>query len=327
MAGQVLKSIDIVIPVFNEEEVFETLWKRLSDCFAPEPAANHGLSSVRYIFVDDGSKDRTAQLVSEKIAAGANATLVRLSRNFGHQSALTAGLDQSTADLVAVIDADLQDPPELILQMTKKLGEGFDVVYGERRRRKGNPIKTFLYWAYYRILRFLSDVEIPVDAGDFCVITREVLLAIRTLPEKLRFSRGLRSWVGFRQTAFPYDRPRRALGHTKYSLGKLYQLATDGIASMSIQPLRVIQGTLFLSLFATSLFVILALVQFFRQGHEDPMTFWFLAAYLLVGFTSSLQIACLYIMAAYIGRTYLEVKSRPSYVVMEIVSPKDQTKS
>jgi dolichol-phosphate mannosyltransferase len=327
MAGQVSKSIDIVIPVFNEEEVFEALWKRLSGCFSPEAAARHGLGAVRFIFVDDGSRDQTAKLISEKIAAGASITLVRLSRNFGHQCALTAGLDQSNADLVAIIDADLQDPPELILEMAKKIGDGFDVVYGERRRRKGNPLKTFLYWAYYRILRFLSDVEIPVDAGDFCVLTREVLLALRSLPEKLRFSRGLRSWVGFRQAAFPYDRPRRALGHTKYSLGKLYQLATDGIASMSIQPLRVIQGTLVLSLLATFLFVMLVVAQFLRLEHEDPMSLWFLGAYLLVAFTSSLQIACLYIMAAYVGRTYLEVKSRPAYIVKEIVPRKDQTKS
>ena len=315
-------SLDVVIPVFNEAKVFDALWTRLSACFGEATRKSQGLGTVTFIFVDDGSTDETARLITQKIAAGANILLVRLSRNFGHQSALNAGLDHSTADLVAVIDADLQDPPELIPEMIAKTREGFDVVYGERKRRKGNPVKIFLYWAYYRVLRFLSDVDMPVDAGDFCVVTREVLLAMRSLPEKLRFTRGLRSWVGFRQVAFPYDRPGRVSGSTKYSLAKLYQLATDGIASMSIQPLKVTQGTLFVSLFATLLFVVLAFAQYLRQRDGEPMALWFLMAYVLIAFTSSLQIACLYVMGAYIGRAYLEVKARPSYVVMETVRPK-----
>jgi dolichol-phosphate mannosyltransferase len=318
-------SLDVIIPVLNEEEVFEALWARLNQCFSGEVCARYGLGTVTFIFIDDGSTDATARLVAGRISQGANILLVRLSRNFGHQGALNAGLDHSTADLIAVIDADLQDPPELIPEMIGKMREGFDVVYGERKRRRGNPIKVFLYWAYYRVLRFLSDVDMPVDAGDFCVVSREVLQAIRSLPEKLRFTRGLRSWVGFRQVAFPYDRPRRASGSTKYSMAKLYQLATDGIASMSIQPLKVTQGTLFVSLFATLLFLVLAFVQYFRQAGGEPLTIWFLMAYVLIAFTSSLQIACLYIMGGYLGRMYLEVKSRPSYVVMEILRPRAKT--
>lgn len=314
-------SLDIIIPVFDEEEILETLFTRLNECMSERALDDYSLGPVRYIFVDDGSRDRTATLIRDKISFGANAALIRLSRNFGHQSALIAGFDHSTADIVAVIDADLQDPPELIPEMTRKLREGYDVVYGERKRRQGNTAKVLLYWIYYRILRVLSDVDLPVDAGDFCVMRRRVLVAMRSLPEKLRFSRGLRCWVGFNQVAFPYDRPLRAAGSTKYSLGRLYQLATDGIASMSVRPLRITQATLFFSLFATVCFLILASYQYIRHGSHDPLTLWFLMGYILIAFTSSLQIFCLYIMGAYLGRMYLEVKARPPYIVMETIEP------
>jgi len=234
---------------------------------------------------------------------------------------VTAGLDHATADLIAVIDADLQDPPELILDMIRRLDEGFDIVYGQRRKRQEPVYKKFLYFTFYRLCSFLSEVYLPVDAGDFCVMTRDAVFALRQLPEKLRFHRGLRSWIGFRQCALPYDRPRRKLGVSKYTWPKLYALATDGIASLSIRPLRITQVLVFLSIVVTLVFVSLTSFAFLRSNKPDPYMGWFLATQGLIAFTSSLQLFSLYILGAYIGRMYLEVKSRPSYIVMKTVSP------
>ncbi|MGZ3652346.1 MAG: glycosyltransferase family 2 protein [Bdellovibrionota bacterium] len=310
-------TLDILIPFYNERPALEELLVRLNSCFSPQALTQANLRNVRFIFIDDGSSDGSAEFIAERIRGGLNALLLRLSRNFGHQQALSAGFDHADADFVAVIDADLQDPPELILPMISRLGEGYDIVFGQRRSRSEGWFLRFAYWAFYRLLAVISEVKVPLDAGDFCVLRREALAAIQSLPEKLRFHRGLRSWVGFRQAAFAYDRPPRTKGVTKYTLFALYELATNGVASLSIRPLRITQAVLSFSLLLTVFFIILSGLWYYHLDRHDPVILLLLGTQILLAFFSSLQIFCLYMLGAYVGRMYLEVKSRPAYILME----------
>ncbi len=312
-------TLEVVIPVFNEAEVLGLLLDRLAAALAPERLAAHGVARARLLFVDDGSTDATASLVGARIAAGLDARLIRFSRNFGHQGAVCAGLDAADADLVAIIDADLQDPPELLLPMVDRWRDGADVVFARRRRRRGNPVKRLSYWAFYRLVAFLSDIRLPLDTGDFSVLDRRVVEALRRLPERLRFPRGLRAWVGFRQEAFDYDRPERGAGTTKYGWSKLYRLATDGIASMSTRPLQAAQFASFFFGVLSVAFLLMLLGGVLAEPSTIPRPF--LLAYVLIASGNALLAFCLYVLGAYVGRTYLEVKGRPPYVVMEIVEP------
>lgn len=309
-------SLDVVIPVYNEEEMIEYLTRRLGEVFSADALKQAGVASVRYLLIDDGSSDRTADMVCRRIEAGFPGVLIRLSRNFGHQNALSAGLSACQADLVAVIDADLQDPPEIVLKMIQQWRQGSDVVYGQRRKRKEGAFKRLGYWCFYRIVGFLSEISIPLDSGDFCLMGRNVVEAIGRLPENLRFIRGLRAWVGFRQSGLEYDRPARQAGQTKYTLRKLYRLATDGIASSSTRPLKVAQ-VFSVSYFLLTVIVSLLLLISLGLADRDPISTWFLVAYLLVVSGNGIMCICIYILGAYIGRTYLEAKDRPPYVVME----------
>lgn len=313
-------SLDLVIPVWNEEEVLSLLFQRLGDAFSPERCERSGIRSVRYVLVDDGSQDRTAELIRSRIEQGAPAMLLRLSRNFGHQAAVSAGLDHATADLVAVIDADLQDPPELIHEMTASWRAGSDVVYGVRRRRQENPLKVLGYWAFYRLVAWLSDLKVPLDGGDFGLMDQRVVRELRALPETLRFPRVLRAWVGFRQSGVEYDRPQRQAGRTKYTLRRLYRLATDGVASSSVRPLQLAQ------VFSFSYFVLMfvlgaAILRRLLLSETPGLPPSVLVTYLLIVSGGFVQALCLYILGAYVGRTYLEVKRRPSYLVMETIAP------
>jgi polyisoprenyl-phosphate glycosyltransferase len=316
----------VVIPVWNEEEVVDLLVERLQSVFSPAARMHNGLRSVRYLFVDDGSRDRTARIIAGHIERGLPAVLYRLSRNFGHQNALSAGLENSRADLVAVLDADLQDPPELILEMVKRWREGFDVVYAQRRRRKGNPLKRAAYWLFYRMVALLADIHIPLDSGDFGLMSRRVVEALCALPEKLRFPRGLRAWVGFPQAGVEYDRPERQAGRSKYSLARLYRLATDGVVSSSVRPLQLAQvfsvSYLLLTMALGAFMVASRLVW---PGRAVPLPI--LVGYLLVLSGNFVQVLCIYILGAYVGRTYLEVKGRPPYVVMEVVRGREVAKA
>lgn len=308
-------ALELVLPVFNEEEVLGLLLDRLASTFSPEACAAHGIGRVRLLFVDDGSRDRTAELVSERIRAGLDARLLRFSRNFGHQAAVCAGLDHADADVIAILDADLQDPPELVLEMVDRWRAGADVVYGRRRRRKGNPVKRLAYWGFYRLVAFLSEIALPLDTGDFGLMDRRVLEALRALPERLRFQRGLRAWVGFRQEPLEYDRPERQAGSTKYAWRQLYRLATDGIASMSTRPLQAAQLGSFLFGFMTLAFLAMLLGGAFSDAIPRP----FLLTYALIATGNAVQAFCLYILGAYVARTYLEVKGRPPYLLLEVV--------
>ena len=305
-----------MIPVYNESEVLDVLFEHLDRTFSDDVLAEKRLSRVRYVLVDDGSTDDTARIIAAKIHDGSPALLIRLSRNFGHASAISAGLDHSTADLVALLDADLQDPPAVVLKMIDRAREGYDIVFGERRKRKENALKRLGYWSFYRLIAALSDIKIPLDSGDFCLMTRRVVSAIREMPERLRYPRVLRAWVGFRQIGVPYERPHRHAGTTKYTLGRLYRLATDGIASASIRPLKLAQLSSFLfggMAAVLALIFVLVLAGWMEVRVSHPL----LLGSLLTAASNALIMLVLYVLSAYIGRMYLEVKGRPPYLVME----------
>ncbi len=313
-----LQTLDIVIPIYNEEAVIASLCARLASVFTEEARAGAGLSRVRFLLIDDGSTDRSAAMIAERIQAGFPAMLLRLSRNFGHQNAVSAGIDHASADLVAIMDADLQDPPELIWQMLQKVREGNEVAYAQRRDRKEGPVRRLGYWAFYRILSLMSDIDIPLDSGDFCLMTRRVVDALARLPERIRVPRVLRAWVGFRQAGVEYSRPERAAGETKYTLRKLYRLATDGMASASTRPLQFAQFLTFFFTILSCLCLMWIVVGsgFFRpEGFTLPILV--LLFVLCTGF--AVQTFCLYVLGAYLGRAYLEVKGRPPYVIMEVI--------
>jgi glycosyltransferase involved in cell wall biosynthesis len=311
-------SLDIVIPVYNEAEVLDLLFEALDSTFSLAALAERGLSEVRYILVDDGSSDDSARIISEKIRGGARAVMIRLSRNFGHASAISAGLDHSSADLVALIDADLQDPPAVVLDMVERARAGYDIVFGQRRNRKEGVLKRLGYWSFYRVIAALSDIDIPLDSGDFCLLTRRVVAAMHDLPERLRYPRVLRAWVGFPQAGVEYERPRRQAGNTKYTVGRLYRLATDGIAAASIRPLKVAQLSSFLfGGMAAVLTLVFGLA--LAGGIQITVSHPILLASLLIAASNTLIMLVLYVLSAYIGRMYLEVKGRPPYMVMERV--------
>ncbi len=313
-------SLDIVVPVHNEELVLDLLFRRLDQVFSISAQAEHRIKSVRYIIVDDGSNDRSAELVSQYIERGSCAVLYRLSRKFGHQCAISAGFANTDADVIGCIDADLQDPPELMIQMLSKWREGFDVVYGIRQKRKESLFKVGAYWLFYRVLSFFSEINIPLDSGDFCLMDRRSVLAMRSLPEKLRYPRVLRAWIGFRQTGIYYERLSRAAGFSKYKLSNLYYLATDGLASASIRPLQISQLFSFIYL---ALLMILVTFIFCQLGSylaaDDRTPLWFLLLLTFIALGGFVQISCTYILSAYVGRLYLEVKGRPSYLIQEVV--------
>jgi polyisoprenyl-phosphate glycosyltransferase len=316
-------TLEVIVPVYNEAEVIELLLDRLAHALSANELAAHGVSRARLLFVDDGSMDATASVLAGRISSGLDARLIRFSRNFGHQSAVCAGLDRAESDVVVVMDADLQDPPELLLPMVDRWRQGADVVFARRRRRRGNALKRFGYWSFYRMVGFLSDIRLPLDTGDFGLMDRRVVLALRSLPERLRFPRGLRAWVGFRQEALEFDRPERQAGTTKYAWSKLYRLATDGIASMSTRPLQAAQLFSFLFGLVTLVFLAMFLGGYVAWASAIPRPF--LLAYILIASGNALQAFCLYILGAYVGRTYLEVKGRPPYLVMEIVEGDSKT--
>jgi dolichol-phosphate mannosyltransferase len=311
-------TLDVVVPVYNEEDVLGLLFEGLDAAFAPARLAAHGIRGVHYILVDDGSTDRSPSLIASAIEGGLPATLIRFSRNFGHQAAVSAGLAHAAGDVVAVIDADLQDPPELVLEMVDRWRGGYDVVYARRRNRSENPLKRAGYWTFYRLVAFLADIRVPLDSGDFSLLDRRVVGAIRNLPERLRFPRILRAWVGFRQTGIDYDRPPRRAGRAKYTLSLLYRLATDGVVSASVRPLQVAQV---FSVAYLALTVLLGLAAFAGAplGPQAGFPRWVLVMYLMILSGNFVQVFCMYILGAYVGRTYLEVKGRPPYVVLEVV--------
>ena len=302
--------LDVVIPCLNEEDVVvETLTKVCSMAIGLDQW------SCRIIIVDDGSTDSTVSRVTDFLPpSGISIRLLALTRNFGHQAALSAGLEATDADAVAIIDADLQDPPELIPAMLELLLQGHDVVYGKRGVRQGASwMKKLSYKTFYRLLRKISTgVEIPLDSGDFRVISRRVRDELVSMPEKRRFIRGMVPYLGFPEAAIEYQRPARHAGETKYSWRKLFGLALDGIVSTSVIPLRLafsIGTGLFLISFI-SIIVVLAI----RLATESWVPGWATTTILLLGF-GGLQFLFLGILGEYIARIFYEVKGRPGWLI------------
>jgi dolichol-phosphate mannosyltransferase len=307
-------SLDLVIPMYDETAVLPALFEALSSTFTPEACSKSGIDSVNCVFVDDGSRDSSIATVRAAEIDGLGIRILRLSRNFGHQAAVSAGLANSSADLVVVMDADLQDPPACIHAMVGEWRNGFEVVYGKRESRQEGLPKRILYASFYRLFRFLSPIDVPVDAGDFCLLSRRAVDELNRLPEAVRFPRGLRAWIGFPQTAVPYDRPARAAGRSSYRWRDLYNLATEGIASLSLRPLQIAQVLALVYLLLSLVGASALLLNIFD---ETELRTQLNLMMLLLIVSNSLILFCLYILGAYLGRTYFEAKGRPSYIVYE----------
>ncbi|MES1209603.1 MAG: glycosyltransferase family 2 protein [Pseudomonadota bacterium] len=304
--------LSLVLPIYNEEAIIPELDRRLK-AFLTDIGHDVG-DAWEVIFVDDGSQDGSRGLLEAMAAAEPRYRVVSFSRNFGHQAAITAGLDRAEGDAVVVMDADLQDPPEVVSRMVGRWREGFDVVFAVRSRRHGETFfKRLTAALYYRLLRaMLGGVSIPVDAGDFRLMSRPVVMTLRALREQHRFVRGLVSWVGFRQTAVTYDRPPRFAGETKYPLRKMLRFAIDGITSFSTVPLRMATWFGLLAGVVAMGGGVWALWQkLFGSGVVKGWT----TIMILVGLGSSAQLLMTGILGEYVGRIYEEVKRRPLYVV------------
>ena len=310
MKNQML--LTIIVPCFNEEEVIEETFKRLL-----KVASEVKNLDTEIIFVDDGSQDSTPLLLKKFAENNPIIKSIILARNFGHQIAVSAGIDSSKGDAVIIIDADLQDPPEVIHKMIQKWEEGFDVVYGRRIERKGESIfKKLTAKVFYRILNLLSDVYIPLDTGDFRLISKKVVNCLKKMPERDRFLRGMISWVGFNQTEVPYQREERFAGKSKYPLRKMLRFAMDGILSFSTKPLQFSIAIGMFSAFLSLLVIIYALfVRFFTNVWVEGWT----AIMIAVLFIGGIQLLSVGILGNYIGRIYNESKNRPLYFVRQLI--------
>jgi dolichol-phosphate mannosyltransferase len=308
-----LQKLSVVIPILNEEEILEELERRLR-AMLDRLAATANLE-WEVVFVDDGSKDRSLELLRGLCARDQRYKLLSFSRNFGHQLAITAGMDRAEGDAVVVMDADLQDPPEVVAEMIARWRQGYDVVFGVRLKREGETLfKRVTAALFYRTLRRMTGVDIPLDTGDFRLMSRAVILTMRGLRERNRFVRGLVAWVGFRQTSVVYERHARFAGTTKYPLRKMIKFALDGITSFSTVPLRfaiwlgVLSGLLALVVGVWAIYT-----KFFVRGVVPGWT----TIMIFSAFTSSVQLIVIGLMGEYLGRAYEELKGRPLYIVAE----------
>jgi len=302
----------LVVPLYNEELVIIESYKRLKSVM------DRTLENYEILFINDGSHDSTRNKVEDIIRKDKTIKLVNFSRNFGHQAAITAGMHKATGDAIIVIDADLQDPPESILDMIQKWKQGYDVVYGKRVKRVGETFfKKFTSSAYYRILKSMTSIDIPVDTGDFRLIDRKVCDALNSLPEKNRYIRGLVSWVGYKQTFVEFTRQERFAGETKYPLSKMLKLAFDGITSFSYKPL-VIAGYFgaFTGLIGTGLLIVSIVTSVINQTNLLNLELILSTILMMFG----IMFCFLAIMGQYIGRISDESKDRPLYIVASTIS-------
>ena len=300
----------IVIPIYNEEAVIPELYRRLAAVMdaLDEP--------TEVILVDDGSRDRTFGMLSDLSKHDKRVKVLRFSRNFGHQIAISAGIDHARGDAVVLMDGDLQDPPEVLPSFIQQWREGYDVVYAIRKKRKENIFKRAAYAVFYRLLRKLSYLDIPLDSGDFCLMDKRVAQVVRDLPERNRFVRGLRTWAGFRQIGLSYERDARFAGEPKYTFGKLMKLAYDGIFSFSTVPLRlaVYAGFAFaLVSFLGGMFII-----YRKLFHQIEVQGW-TSIIVVTTFIGGIMMMMIGVIGEYVGRIYDEVKQRPLYIVQEKV--------
>jgi polyisoprenyl-phosphate glycosyltransferase len=301
--------LSLVIPLYNEAAVFDQLRQRLIEGLKilPTPA--------EVLLVDDGSTDATRSLISQLCQADGRFIGIYLSRNFGHQMAVCAGLDSSRGEAVAVLDGDLQDPPEILPEFYAELRKGYDVVYAIRRARKENFFLRFSYWTFYRVMAALTPIQIPLDSGDFSIMSRRVVETLKHMPERRRFVRGMRGYVGFRQTGLAYDRKERAGGRSKYTFLKLLALAADGIFTFSETPLRLATFTGFT---IAGLSLLYGGFLFFQRIFSDYNLPGFATLAVALFFLGGVQLICLGILGEYVGRIHHEVKQRPPYIIERV---------
>lgn len=299
----------IVVPVYNEEEVIHETYRRLTEVMRSTKEA------YELLFVNDGSRDRTAEIIKEYSEQDPTVVLLDFARNFGHQIAITAGMDYARGEAVVVIDADLQDPPELILEMIEKWKKGFDVVYAKRTKRKGETyFKKQTAAMFYRFLRAMTDIDIPLDTGDFRLLDRKVCNQMNSIQEKNRFVRGLVSWVGFKQIAVEYERDERLAGESKYPLKKMLKLSMDGITSFSYKPLKLAS---YAGVTLSGIgFIYLLVVLYLKLFTDSTITGWS-SLIVIQLFFSGIILIILGMIGEYIGRIYDETKNRPLYIVRE----------
>lgn len=300
----------IVIPIYNEESTLPELRSRLVNATASLD------TDYEVILIDDGSVDRSFELMREINALDSRFKILQLSRNFGHQIAISAGMDVAQGDAVILMDGDLQDPPELLSQMIAKWKEGYHVVYTVKRSRKEGRIKRWAFTAFYRVLYTVSSIRIPMDAGNFSLLDRRVVDVLRQIPERHRYISGLRAWVGFKQIGIEYDRGARFAGEPQMSIGRLFSLAFDGIFSFSNIPLRFATFVGFAAAavsFAGGLFVI------YEKLFTDKAILGWASTIVTITFLGGLTLMTLGIIGEYIGRIYDEVKQRPLYIISEAV--------
>lgn len=304
-----MKKISVIIPMYYEEEVAEECYKRMT--FVLQNIENY---DYEIICINDGSRDKTLSILENLAIRDKRLKVLSFSRNFGHQCAVTAGLKYVTGDAIVIIDADLQDPPELIPEMLKLWEAGNDVIYGKRKTRDGESVfKLFTAKMFYKTLNALSDVEIPKDTGDFRLVDRKVVDTINSLPEHNKFLRGLFSWVGYKQIPFQYERKERFAGKTKYPLKKMLKLASDGIISFSTKPLKIVGGLGILSIVISFILLIYALISYIFKLNN--LSAGWTSLMLGITFFAGVQLLSLWIMSEYIARIYDESKNRPQYII------------
>jgi dolichol-phosphate mannosyltransferase len=304
--------LSLVVPIYNEEACIPTLWEQLQKI-----SLDLIQYQIEYVFVDDGSKDRSFALLAEIAAVHPSVKVLRFSRNFGHQNAITAGMAYAKGDAVVVMDADLQDPPEVLHQMVAKYESGYDVVYAVRKTRSGETFfkKITAKW-FYRLLNAMVSIAIPLDTGDFRLVSRRVADVLKRLSEQDLFVRGLVSWVGFKQTPIYFERHARLAGETKYPLKKMLSFALNGILSFSTIPLKLASWLGFAFAFASGFYIVVVI--FLRIiGHTFPGYASLMVAMLLLG---GVQLMTIGILGEYIGRLYMASKGRPLYIVQDVLN-------
>ncbi len=303
-----MKKVTLIIPMYYEEEVAQECYNRVIKVL--KSIQNY---TYEIIFINDGSKDKTLPILEEIASKDKDVKVISFSRNFGHQAAVTAGLKEVTGDAIVIIDADLQDPPELIPEMLKHWEEGYEVIYGKRKARKGeSAFKLLTAKMFYKTLNALSDVEIPKDTGDFRLVDRKVVDVINQMPEHNKFLRGLFSWVGFKQEAFEYERQERFAGKTKYPLKKMLKLASDGIIGFSTKPLKLVGGLGIITILISIGILIYSLISYFIGNNVQS---GWTSIIVTVTLLSGVQLLSLWIISEYIGRIYDDVKKRPQYII------------
>lgn len=302
----------VVVPAYNEQEVLEETYRRLTEVMEQTN------ENYEIIFINDGSRDRTYEIAEALCKKDSRIKLINFSRNFGHQIAVTAGMEYSSGQAIVIIDADLQDPPHVILEMIQKWKEGYDVVYGQRLKREGETFfKKFTAKCFYRLLNKMTSMEIPVDTGDFRLIDRKVCDVMNQIHEKNRYVRGLVSWVGFKQAAVEYKRESRFAGETKYPLKKMLKLASDAILSFSYKPLRLaglVGGTLSACSF---IYLIVVIIQKLFTNTTQP---GWASIFAIILFFNGVSLILHSVTGEYVGRIYEETKNRPLYIVRETIN-------